>query len=164
MERFEERAHPEPMSGCWLWGGTFLNSGYGVMTIGDGAKQDSAHRLSWKLHRGEIAPGLFVCHRCDNRACVNPDHLFLGTNAENMADMHQKKRHQSGDRHWSRRMPHKVPKGERQWKAALTEAGVREIRAAHAAGERQVDISLRTGIGQRTISRVIKRATWKHIA
>jgi hypothetical protein len=83
-------------SGCWVWSGSRLPAGYGTISIrtGLGAKrQERTHRFSYELHFGPIGAGLIVCHRCDNPPCVRPDHLFLGTNLDNMRDAMTKGRH-----------------------------------------------------------------------
>jgi len=75
---------------CWIWMGSRSKKGYGVFNIK--GKQKKAHRISYEFHKGEIPDGLFVCHRCDTPQCINPDHLFLGTNHDNMQDAMNKGR------------------------------------------------------------------------
>ena len=75
---------------CWGWSGLISNKGYSSINI-RGAKT-GAHRASWMIHNGHIPDGIFVCHRCNNRSCTNPNHLFLGTHQDNMDDMIKKGR------------------------------------------------------------------------
>lgn len=91
--RFERSYYPEPNTGCWIWGmsvRTGRRGGYGQIKVGK--KMVSAHRISYLIHKGEIPKDLQVLHSCDVRSCVNPDHLFLGTQQENMDDMINKGR------------------------------------------------------------------------
>lgn len=90
MERFEDSYMPEPMSGCWLWLKGLTGKGYGAIKV-DG-RQLMATRVSWTLYRGHLPSSLFMCHHCDNPACVNPDHLYPGTALDNIRDAIRRKR------------------------------------------------------------------------
>lgn len=102
---------------CWWWMAGAGRDGYGVISIG--AYPVKAHRFSWELHFGEIPDGMCVCHRCDNKLCVRPDHLFLGTTQDNIADRDSKGRQIKGERHPD---------------AKLTEETVRLIRSRYKRG------------------------------
>lgn len=91
-DRFLSFVSPEPNTGCWIWCGTLSRQpGYGHFTLsrkisGPARRRDHAHRASWRIFRGPIPKGLAVCHRCDFKRCVNPDHLWLGTRRGNVMD------------------------------------------------------------------------------
>src|SRR5689334_23323156 len=91
LKCFEERHIPEPMSGCWLWTGTCNDRGYGIIQLKE--FDGYAHRFAFAFWKGAIPQGAHVCHKCDTPCCVNPDHLFLGSAADNMQDCVRKGRH-----------------------------------------------------------------------
>ncbi len=132
---------------CWNWTASLNSKGYGQLMM-TGGRPSLAHRIAWELTNGPIDGGVHVLHRCDNPLCVNPDHLFLGNQRDNMTDMVSKDRH---------------ARGQRRKNAKLTESKVREIRQLHANGQRMVDLVARFGVCHSLISNVIHGKAWKHV-
>lgn len=145
---------------CWVWNGTRLPSGYGVMSVGIRPHQTiaRAHRVSWELHRGPIPTGMCVCHKCDIRACVNPDHLFLGTQYDNILDRAAK-----GRSSMTNGFHRKPPRGELNRSAKLRESDVRQIRADYANGATTRQLERQYSMTFGGIRNVILRKTWKHV-
>lgn len=146
-EEFFARCSPEPNTGCWLWEGSLMTRGYGQARVS--GMNIGAHRLGYSLYRGDIPPGIEVFHHCDTPACCNPDHLFLGTHAENMRDMVKK----------GRRTP---PRGERHSRAKLSTEKVARIKASLASGKTQTELAREYGVDQSLISRVARNQRWQH--
>jgi hypothetical protein len=106
-QRLEHRSVPDPETGCILWTGCRTTNGYGGLNFR--RRHLQAHRASWIAHHGPIPKGLLVCHRCDVRTCINPDHLFLGTQKENMQDKVAKQGHERRTEPGPERRPSKAP-------------------------------------------------------
>jgi hypothetical protein len=116
------------------------------------------------LTYGPIPDGLRVCHRCDNRLCVRPDHLFLGTDADNAADRHAKGREAMGVRNGRHTRPNTTARGMKGGRAKLTDDDVHAIRADHAAGLAGFKrLANRYGVDDSTIAAIVRRRTWTHI-
>lgn len=153
--RFESKFDMEPMSGCWLWLGALDGHGYGhVWMRGQIMK---AHRASWILNKGDIPPQQWVLHRCDNPACVNPAHLFLGDRTANMRDMAAK------GRQVFQVSPEKVARGERSAKAILTEEKVRAIKARLVAGTSLSVLAREYGVCKATVAHIRSGRNWAHV-
>ena len=155
----EERSVPEPNTGCVLWTGPLHSHGYGYFRYR--GRNTLAHRAAYEAHLGPVPAGLFVCHRCDTPACINPAHLFAGTPADNVHDMIAKGRYRGG--------PLRLPtleqraRGSRHGRAKLTEQDVVEIRRAANGGETQASLAVRFSVAASLISFICTRKIWKHV-
>lgn len=137
-------------SDCWYWTGFIDELGYGVSSD---HKVRKAHRLSWSIFNGDIPKGMKVLHKCDIRSCVNPNHLFLGTQADNVQDMISKGR-----------QVYPTPKpGVLNPQAKLTPIKVLEIREKYKNGETLNDLTEEYGISKMTVFRAAKQISWRHI-
>jgi len=149
-QRFWNRVDKSGSSGCWNWMG-HIQKGYGYFY--NGTRMATVHRFSWVLANGPIlnGPGYHgycVCHRCDNRKCVNPSHLFLGTAQENSND-------QKSKGHTTR--------GERSSTARLSEAQVIEIRRLSNQGLSRAELARRYGITPQSMSALVRGKNWAYL-
>lgn len=145
---FYDRLFMEPNSGCWLWEGPINQHGYAKARMGGSRSSPKVfvHRWIHERTTGKIPNGLFVCHKCDVPSCVNPGHLFVGTNKDNVLDMNRKGRQSVG---------------EHRPMSKLTEQNIKDIRDStdtlRALGER-------FGVAHSVIARIKQRKKWKHVA
>jgi hypothetical protein len=150
---------------CWLWLAGCDADGYGKFWLGDSNKV--ASRVAWELTHGTIPPGMEVCHDCpggDEPRCVRPSHLFLGTRQDNVADMVAKGRSLSAERSPSRQHPERLARGREHGRSVLDEDCVRAIRARRTNGDTHVALAEAFGISPATVSQIVLRKTWRHVA
>lgn len=149
-ERFWRYVHKT--DSCWLWTGT-VSKAYGRIWDGHGHQQ-AAHRASWELHYGDIPAGLWVLHHCDTPLCIRPDHLWLGTSADNIADMDAKGRRAASTPPYHR--------GHAINTSRLVEAQVREIRRRFAGGGVSLAaLGREYGVSGEAIGYIVKRLHWR---
>lgn len=143
-------AKVQKTSDCWEWKAALTTSGYGKMCFGDkgAAKVEFAHRISYQIHYGEDPKELYVCHHCDNRLCVRPSHLFLGTAHENLQDCWNKKRRDAAL--------------EKNPNAKLTAKNVRKIRSL-LGKHMQKDIAVMFNVSKQMISEISRNNFWKTV-
>lgn len=154
-ERFWPKVDKSNPNGCWIWKGSF-HHGYGSFKFH--GQSTNAHRVAWILTHGPIEDSTDVCHNCpsgDNRKCVNPDHMFLGTRSENTKDLWKKGR--------AVLPPRPDNSGENSGRAILTDAKVIELRKRFANGESIVSLMELSGVNWVNTWKAATRRTWKHI-
>lgn len=150
-ERFWAKVSKSDGDGCWEWLGGLTGGGYGIF-----GRQGMSHRFSWELHNGPIPENMQVCHHCDNRKCVRPDHLFLGTPKDNMQDCKAKGRLAD---------PNTRARGEQAGSAKLTDATVRIIRERYKTGTVTLaQLAEEYGVSSSAIHLALIRHTWAHVS
>lgn len=152
---------------CWIWNGFINDWGYGKLSVRVDGRIYSlgAHRISYEIHKGAIPDGLCVCHSCDNPKCVNPDHLWIGTHADNSHDRDKKGRQvpHCGDKNGARIHPERMTKGEDNHFSKLTENSVREIRSLCASGMGRLQVANIFNVSRDNVRMIVLRKTWKHV-
>lgn len=174
-ERFEAKLNKDA-DGCWLWSACCNRAGYGVFSVGGHARL--AHRVAYYLYIGAIPDGFHVCHTCDTPVCVRPDHLWLGTDAENLRDMVVNGRSAKGDKngtythpesrprgdaHWTHLYPERMnsARGEQHFRAKLSTDDVLAIRAAVGFTQRQ--LASQHGVSHAQINGILSGKFWAHL-
>lgn len=143
VERFWSAIQRGSKDSCWIWQQSKTRTGYGVVNFK--GTRTTAHRIAYELEKGQIPDGHYVLHRCDNPSCCNPEHLFTGTQKENIADMHNKGR--AGDcRNF----------GEKHGRVKLSDAEVRTLIQDREGGATQQSLAIQYGISQAQVGRIVR--------
>lgn len=151
-KRFESKFRKDPR-GCWVWVGSYFTNGYGCFRLTSGSKK--AHRISYELYKGPIPEGLLVLHSCDNKGCVNPAHLSLGTHQENMDDGRIRGRFPRGPRPNDPR----YKRNEDHPNAKLNNQEIRDCYLYHWQGVQPVVLAVHYGISKSTMSAILRGKT-----
>lgn len=157
---------PEPenaqeLGRCWIWIGKSINRGYGAMYVSE--RNIGSHRVSYLINYGVDPLKLCVCHRCDNRMCVNPEHLFLGTTQENTADRHRKGRSASGAGNGRVLHPDSYPVGTEHKMSKVNDDIIRTIRD-HQGKLTSRQTAAIFGLEKTQVLRIWRRKCWKHVS
>ena len=146
-------------SGCMEWTKNIGNNGYGVVyKTTDGIRtRMTTHRLAWTVFRGPIPEGKFICHTCDNKKCINIDHLYVGTAADNGRDFAER------GTHWSKIYPERLRRGASHTGAKLTDVTAMKIRELYAAGRGMQSLSDEFNVSLKTVMNVIHGRVWQHV-
>jgi hypothetical protein len=145
-ERIEAKVSRIPEAGCWIWMGSTQVRGYGELISNN--RKHLAHRASYEAFVGKIPKGMYVCHACDNVSCVNPNHLFLGTQKQNLQDMANKGR---------------STRGVKNPMAKLDEYAVRQIREGIKEGQTNASLAKSWMVCPQTISNIRHKKVWNHV-
>lgn len=154
FERFWNKVDKRDKNKCWNWIGAKTSNGYGHMKIN--GKTIRSNRISFIIHNGYIDDNKYICHKCDNRACVNPDHLFIGTACDNIRDMWNKSRN-------PKNVIYNPQSGEKHYNSKLTELDIYRIRLFYKFGINQHKLAKIFNTDQPNISCIVLYKTWKNI-
>ena len=155
IDRFWAKVEKKDKDSCWEWTAYRDKDGYGQLGF-IGKSPWKAHRISWFLHSGEIPAGMLICHHCDNPGCVNPNHLFLGTQTDNLQDASKKGRVKNN---------YKILVGEDNGSAKLTKEQVLSIRNEYENMNKKnkKKLARKYKVDPKTISNIVNRKNWRHI-
>lgn len=169
-QRFWEKVNkngpvqPNMETECWVWcGATEVQNGYGQLAIG-GGRWDRAHRVSYKINIGTVPLGKCVLHKCDNRMCVRPEHLYLGTKKDNAQDREQRNRanHATGERHGTFTHPG-LHSGERNGRAKLTTTQVTDLLKEHKQGMTKAALARKYNLSKTAVGDIVSGKLWPNV-